>query len=76
MTTKTLTENYKKATRYSKTGKVTPAEFNLLTNDYFIGKVSFRDILNATYIIKDEETMLAAVDSLINLTKELNNETN
>lgn len=76
MTTKTLIENYKRATKYSKTGKLTPAEFNLLTNNYFMGKVSFGDILNATYIIKYEETMLAAVDSLINLTKELNNETN
>lgn len=69
MKTKQLIENYQKVTKYSKTGKLTPAEFNSLTNDYFTDKLSFGQIINVTFTIKDEETMLTAVKSLIELTK-------
>jgi hypothetical protein len=68
MTTKQLIEKYKKATRYAKNGKLTPAEFNLLTKEYFINKVNYRDFLDATLSINNEETLIEAVQTLITLT--------
>lgn len=74
MKSKTLIENYNKATKYAKNGKLTPAEFNILTNNYFMDKVNYRDFLNITRTINNEETLIEAVQKLITLTKQLKNE--